>query len=330
MGQVGRRQFLIVAVGLLATRLACAQSAPRLYRIGYLSDIERQAKNRLPKSLRKGLQDYGWVEGRNFVLEYRSAEGKAERYPALADELMRLKVDIIIAPSEDAALAAKAATQTIPIVMIYPLDPIRLGLIDSYARPGGNVTGLTYEAGSQTTISKQLELLSEAVPGLSRVAVLWNPSSAQSERWLAEMQDPARAVHVELLPVEARAPKEFEPAFMRMSEDRVGALFIQADPMFYPHRKRLAALAVRYRLPTFSVLHKFPQAGGLMTYEVDVSELYARAAFYVDKILRGAVAAELPVEQPTKLMLRVNLKTAKAIGVTIPPSILVRADEVIE
>jgi len=280
--------------------------------------------------MRKGLEERGWVEGRDFVYEMRYAAGTAERYPALVNELIGLNVDVIIAPSEDGAVAARAATRTIPIVMIYPLDPIRLGLIESYAHPGGNVTGLTYEAGSQTAIGKELELFKEAVPGISRVAVLWNPTSAQSERWLKETYDPARALGLEILPAGAGSPKDIAPAFARMAEVHADALFISADPMLYLHRAQLAKLAVHHHLPTFSVLYRFPHLGGLMSYEVDIPDLYARATDYVDKLLRGANPGELPVEQPTKFILTVNLKTAKAIGITIPQSILLRADQVIE
>jgi putative tryptophan/tyrosine transport system substrate-binding protein len=331
MSQARRRQFLVAAGAFLAAPLTRAQHAPRIYRIGFLGDTSPPPKGRgARESLHKGLHDRGWIEGRNVAFEYRWAEGKSERYPEMAREFIRLKVDVIIAPSEDGALAAKAATRTIPIVTIYPLDPIRLGLIESYARPGGNVTGLTYEAGSQTTIGKHLDLLGQAVPGLSRVAVLWNPASPQSERWLKEMQAPARALRMEILPFAVRTPEEFGPEFARMSEDRAGALMIMADPMFFSHRPQLAELAVRHRLPTFSVLYAFPERGGLMTYQVDIPDLFARAAVYVDKILRGANPAELPVEQPTKFELVVNLKTAKALGIKIPQSILLRADRVIE
>jgi len=284
----------------------------------------------IPRHQKSGLMDGVFGCARALVYEIRYAAGKAERYPALVNELIRLKVDLIIAPSEDGAVAARAATRTIPIVMIYPLDPIRLGLIESYAHPGGNVTGLTYEAGSQTAIGKELELFKEAVPGISRVAVLWNPTSAQSERWLNETYDPARALGLEILPAGAGNPKDIEPAFARMAEAHADALFISADPMLYLHRAQLANLAVRHRLPTFSVLYRFPQMGGLMSYEVDIPALYARATDYIDKILRGANPAELPVEQPTKFILTVNLKTAKAIGITIPQSILLRADQMIE
>jgi len=327
-----RRSILgLAAAALAAPASIFAQQPGKVYRIGFLGDTAPAPKGRGAREpLHKGLHDRGWVEGRNVDYVYRWAEGKAERYPEMASELVRLKVDVIIAPSEDGALAAKAATRSIPIVTIYPLDPIRLRLIESYARPGGNVTGLTYEAGSQTTIGKHLELFKEAVPGLSRVAMLWNPTSQQSERWLRESQDPARMLRLEILPFEARTPEEFEPVFARMSGDRVGALMIFADPMFFLHRARLAELAVRHRLPTFSALYAFPEAGGLMSYVVDIPDLYARAAVYVDKILRGANPAELPVEQPTKITLTVNIKTAKALGLKLPQSILLRAERVIE
>jgi len=331
MGEFRRRQFMVAAGAFLAAPFARAQQAPKVYRIGFLGDTAPPQKGRgARESLHKGLHDRGWIEGRNLAYEYRWAEGKAERFPAMAAELVRLKVDVIIAPSEDGALAAKAATRTIPIVTIYPLDPIRLGLIDSYARPGGNVTGLTYEAGSQTTIGKNLELLKDTVPGLLRVAMLWNPSSPQSERWLKESYAPARALGLELIQFGVPALEEFEPAFSRMTVDRAGALVIFADPMFFLHRVRLAELALRHRLPTMSALYAWPEAGGLMTYQVDLPDLYARAAVYVDKILRGANPAELPVEQPMKFELVINQKTAKGLGIQVPKPVLLRADRLIE
>jgi putative ABC transport system substrate-binding protein len=332
MGRTARRRFLVCAGAVLAAPFAGAQPAPRLRRIGILADTA-PPKGKVDGRriwMRKGLERRGWLEGRDFVYEIRYAAGKAERYPALVDELIRLKVDVIIAPSEDGALAARAATRTIPIIMIYPLNPIRLGLIESYAHPGGNVTGLTYEVGSQTMIGKQLEMFKEAVPGISRVAVLWNPASAQSERWLTETRDPARRLSLEVLPIAVRAPEDLESAFSQMSERDANALYILADPMLYLHRAKLAELAVRRMLPALSGLYRWPQSGGLMAYEAVIPELYARATDYIDKILRGANPAELPVEQPTKFNLTVNLKTAKAIGITIPQSILLRADRVID
>ena len=331
MSRVRRRQFLTASGALLAAPLARAQQQGKVYRIGFLGTTAPTAEaQKINEPLRRGLHERGWIEGRNIAYEFRWAEGKSERFPEMVRELVRLKVDVIVAPSEDAALAAKTETQTTPIVTIYPLDPIRLGLIKSYAHPGGNVTGLTYEAGSQTTLGKGLDLLSQAVPGLSRVAVLWNPASPQSDRWLKEMQEPARELRLEVIPSGVRAPEEFGPAFARMSKDRAGALVILADPMFYLHRAPLAELAVRHRLPTLSVLVAWPEMGGLMTYQVDLLDLYARAAVYVDKILRGANPAELPVEQPTKFELVVNLKTARALGLKIPRPLLIRADRVIE
>jgi ABC-type uncharacterized transport system substrate-binding protein len=331
MSQSGRRQFLVASGALLVSHLTHGQSELHLRQIGFLQDTKPSKKGRGPREwMRKGLQERGWVEGRNFVYEFRFAEGTAKRYPGFAEELVRLPVDVIIAPSEDAALAARAATRTIPIVMIYPLDPVRLGLIDSYAHPGGNVTGLCYEAAWGRWFEKQLDLIRQTVPGLARIAVLFNSSSPQSERWLEEMRDAARTLHLYLLPVAAQSPEEFGPAFVRISEQHAEALLIFADPMFYLHRAQLAEMALRHRLPTSSVLYKFPQAGGLMSYEVDIPNLYARATDYIDKIFRGANPAELPVEQPTKFRLTLNLRTAKAIGISIPPAIMLRADQVIE
>jgi putative ABC transport system substrate-binding protein len=324
-----RRAFLTLAAGALASRQAWAEPAQTVRKIGILGDVGAKQAKAACNWLSAGLQDRGWVVGRNVICLPRFTEGKAEGYPALAEELVRLNMDVIIAPSEDGALAAKAATRMIPIVMIYPLNPIRIGLIESYAHPGGNVTGLTYEAGS-TFVGKQLELLKEAVPGLSRLAVLWNPASEQSERWLEELRIPAQTLQMDIVAVGASSPEEFKLAFAKMSKERAGALDILTDPMFYLHRAKLIELALRNRLPTISALYRFPHAGGLMSYEVDIPDLYARAAVYVDKLLRGADPAELPVEQPTKFILTVNLKTAKAIGLSVPQSLLLRADRVIE
>jgi putative ABC transport system substrate-binding protein len=276
------------------------------------------------------LRDRGWTEGRNIAYELRWAEGKSERYPEMVAEFLRLRVDLILAPSEDGALAAKRATQTVPIVTVYPLDPVRIGLIKSHARPGGNVTGLTYEAGSATTLAKTLDLLKEAVPGLSRVVVLWNPTSEAAGRWLKDIERAARELQLQIAPIAAAKPEDFGAAFAQMSAGKAEAMLITADPMYFVHRARLSELAVKYRLPSISPLHAFPDAGGLMGYLVDVLDLWTRAAGYVDKILKGANPAELPVEQPTKLLLVINLKTAKALGLRIPQTLLLRADRVIE
>lgn len=257
------------------------------------------------------------------------AEGNHQRYPEMARELVRREADVIVAPSADAALAAQGATATIPIVMIWPLEPIRLGLIKSYARPGGNVTGLTTEAGSAIVV-KYFDLLTQALPGLKRVAVLWNETSGVQREVLEDMRQTARAQGVRVVPVAVRAPEDFVPAFSRMSEERADALIILADTLFYAHRARLAALALAHRLPAMSSVVDFVESGGLMRYIVAHEDLWRRAAVYVDKILRGADPATLPVEQPNKFELVINLRTARSLGLNLPQSLLVRADRMIE
>ncbi len=265
------------------------------------------------------------------MIEYRDAEGKLERLPALAAELVALKVDVIVAPNTPAALAAKHATRTLPIVFIGAGDPVTSGLVTSLARPGGNVTGLSVL--STELVGKWLELLKQAVPGVSRVAVLWQPG-AMDERTDKEMQKEAevaaQALGVRLQFVEARGPADFDRAFSDMTRARAGALTVRPAPMFISERRRLVDLAAKNRLPAVYAWREFVDAGGLMAYGPNLADLYRRAATYVDKILKGAKPADLPVEQPTKFELVINLKTAKALGLTIPPSVLARADEVIQ
>jgi putative ABC transport system substrate-binding protein len=274
------------------------------------------------------LKDLGWVEGQNIVIEWRFAGGRAERLPDLAAELVRLQVDLIVVPSTPPALAAKNATKTIPIVTVGVGDPVGLGLVASLARPGGNITGLTGVVTPEIA-GKQLELLKEAVPKVSRVAVLWNPATPGNALALRETEIAARVLGVELQLLEARSLNDFDSAFAAMTAKRAGALLVLGDVMFVTHRIRLAELVAKSRLPAMYGLREYVEAGGLMSYGPIASELFRRAATYVDKILKGAKPADLPVEQPTRFELVVNLKTAKALGLTIPQSVLIRADEVI-
>ena len=257
------------------------------------------------------------------MIEYRDAEGKLERLPALAAELVALKVDVIVAPSTAAALAAKQATRTLPIVFAAAADPVTSGLVTSLARPGGNVTGLSILA--PELVGKRLELLTQAVPGVSRVAVLWQPG-ALGERTEKDMlkgaEVAARALGVRLQFVEARGPADFDRAFSDMTRARAGALTVLGSAMFFNERRRLVDLAAKNRLPAVYSWREFVDAGGLMAYGPNVADLFRRAATYVDKILKGAKPGDLPVEQPTKFELVINLKTAKALGLTIPPSVL--------
>jgi putative ABC transport system substrate-binding protein len=289
------------------------------------------ASPRVAEAFRQGLRDLGYVEGRDFVIEFRDAKGTPERLPALAAELVALKVDVIVASGTPHALAAKQATRTIPIVFTASVDPVMEGLVTSLARPGGNVTGLT-SLGSEL-ITKRLELLKQAVPGVSRVAGLWQPGALGERRekdMLKEADVAARALGVRLQFVEARGPADFDRAFSDMTRARVDALTLLTSTTFLQERRRLVALATKNRLPAVYPSREYVDADGLMAYGADLSDLFRRAATYVDKILKGAKPAELPVEQSTKFELLVNLKTATTLGLTIPPSLLLRADQVIE
>jgi putative ABC transport system substrate-binding protein len=277
----------------------------------------------------RALRDLGWVEGQNLIIEYRWAEGKTERLPALAAELVQRKVEVIVAPAASAAVAAKNATSSIPIVMIFPIDPVETKLVASLARPGGNVTGTTFTP-TPEIFGKQLELLKEAIPHASRVAVLSNPRDASSQRSLLnkEVAGAAQSLRVRLQYLDARGPEEFDAAFAAMARERADGLLVLGG--FLVHRARLAGLAIKHRLPTMYGFGEYVAAGGLMAYGVNMSAFVGRAAVFVDKILKGAKPADLPVEQPTKFELAINLKTAKALGLTIPQSLLLRADQVIE
>ena len=326
-----RRTFLAGtgAVLLASPRASEAQLAGKVPRIGYLRSTSPSDRPPLLDAFRQGLRELGWVEGRNIVIDYRYAEGRFDRLPDLAAELVRLKVDIIVASPTPAAAAAKNATQTIPIVMIAVTDPVGLGLIASLARPGGNVTGLSYSVGPEI-IGKQLELLKETVPKVRRVAILSNPANPSQPLSIRELKVAARSLGVQLQLLEAQGPNEFDGAFAAMATERVGALVVMSDSMLNSHRTRLADLAARSRLPAAYGLRENVEAGGLVSYGPSVRDLFRRSATYVDKILKGAKPADLPVERPTKFDLVINLKTVKALGLTIPQSLLGRADEVIQ
>jgi len=327
-----RRTFLAgTGAVLLAAPLAPeAQQAAKVARIGFLA-TNLAANSHLPDAFRQGLRDLGYVEGRNVLIEYRDAEGKLDRLPALAAELVALKVDVIVAPNTPAALAAQQATRTLPIVFIGVGEPVRSGLVTTLARPGGNVTGLSVI--SPELVGKWLELLKQAVPGVSRVAALRQPGAMddRTEKDMLEGADvAARKLGVRLQFVEARGPADFQRAFSDMARARAGALTVRPAPMFMSERRRLVDLAAENRLPTVYPWREFVDAGGLMAYGPNLADLYRRAATYVDKILKGAKPADLPIEQPSKFELVINLKTAKALGLTIPQSLLLRADEVIQ
>jgi len=327
-----RRTFIAMLTGGIVVAPFAAearQAAAKIARIGYLA-ANLAANRQLHEAFRQGLRDLGYVQDRNVVIEYRDAEGKLEQLPALAAELIALKVDVIVAPVTLAAQAAKQATKTIPIVFTVAADPITDGLVTSLARPGGNVTGLSFFA--PELVGKCLELLNQSVPAVSRVAVLWHPGG-QGERTdkdiLKKAEVAARTLGVQLQFVEARRLNDFDRAFSDMTKARAGALTVLSSPLLLGERRRLVDLAAKYRLPAVYPRREFVDAGGLMAYGPSGLDLFRRAATYVDKILKGAKPGDLPVEQPTKFELVINLKTAKALGLTIPPPLLGRADEVI-
>jgi putative ABC transport system substrate-binding protein len=321
----------LVLVGLISPVAAAAQQAAKVARIGYLGD-NPAAGTHLREALLQGLRDLGYVEGRNVVIEYRFAEGKAERLPALAAELVALKVDVIVTSGgTPGALAAKQASGALPIVFLGVGDPVTSGLVTSLARPGGNITGLS--SGTVELIGKCLELLKQTVPSVGRIAVLHDPAAADEhlrKEMLKGAEVAGRALGVRLEFVESRGPADFDTALRQMTSARVGALTVLSSRMFFNERRRLVDLAAKNRLPAVYAQREFVDAGGLMTYAANLADVYRRAATYVDKILRGAAPADLPVEQPTKFELLINRKAAQAIGLTIPPGVLARADQVIE
>jgi putative ABC transport system substrate-binding protein len=320
---------VVLAVGLaLAPLVAEAQEARKTARIGVLDPSSLAARRELLEAFGQALRERGYMEGQNIVIEHRWAEGRLERLPKLAADLVRLKVDIIVALSAPAAQAAKQATTTIPIVMVGVGDPVEARLVANLSRPGGNITGSSSLAGELS--AKRLELLKEVVPGLARVAVLWNSANpAKAVDW-REAQVAARTLRVSLQSREVRGPGDFESVFARMTKDRPDALLALGDPLLLQERGRIVEFAARNRLPAMYEHRVYTDAGGLIAYGPDFRELYRRAATYVDKILKGARPADLPVEQPTKFELVINLKTARTLGLTIPPSVLSRADQIIE
>jgi len=325
-----RRRFLLTSLaGVLAAPLAAAwsQTVPK---VGYLSPGAPSDPARLRRfeAFRQGLRGRGYVEGQNIVVESRWAEGNYDRYPALAADLVRSKVNVIVAVGGAATQAVQRSTKTIPIVMSVVLDPVGSQLVTSLSRPEGNITGLSLMA--PDIVGKQLQVLREAAPSVSRVAVLWNPANPGSAPQLREAEAMGRTLKVQLQVLEARGPKEIDSAFNAMTRERAGAVLILADAIFTNQRKQIAELSLKRRLPSVYGVSEYAKAGGLLEYSVDHLYLEERAAIYVDKILKGAKPGELPVEQPTKFDLVINLKTAKALGLTLPPSLLARADQVIE
>ena len=326
----GKILICLLAIFLLTTlHPAQAQQPKKVHRIGYLESTLPSGSAHLLEVFRQRMRDLGWIEGKNVAFEYRFAEDKGDKHlKQLAADLVQLKVDIIVTRATSGALATKQATNTIPIVMVGVSDPIAAGLVTSLARPGGNITGLTQLAPELG--GKRLELLKETVPSLARVATLGGGTSAGQRPQRKEIEIAARALGVQLQPLKARGPEEFEPAFQAASGARADALIVQASPRFFVHRGKIVELAAKARLPAIYPESGYVEAGGLMSYATSHAEMYRRAATYVDKILKGTKPADLPVEQPTKFEFVINLKAAKQIGLTIPPNVLARADKVIK
>jgi putative ABC transport system substrate-binding protein len=316
----------LVTVTLLATVPLAEGQQTKVPKIGWLGARSASAPAR--ELFVRELRALGYVEGKNITFEYRYAEGRLDRLPALADELIRLKVDVLLTAATPAAVAAKNATRTIPIVFYTGSDPVALGLVDSLARPGGNITGFTtIEA---VLVGKRLELLKETIPKLSRVAALWNPEDPISTQSWKESQLPARELSLQLHSMEVSSADKFEAAFKEATKAGSTALILMGSPFFFSNQKQIVDLVAKNRLPAIYANREFVGNGGLMAYGVDEDEPYRRAAVFVDKILKGTKPADIPVEQPTKFELVINLKTAKQIGLTIPPNVLARADKVIK
>jgi putative ABC transport system substrate-binding protein len=326
---VDRRAFIAGTLALVAKPLgADAQRAARVHRIGWLSNVPPTASEMSTEAFRLAFRELGYVEGQNLAIEFRWADSAPNHLSGLADELIRLKVDAIVAIGPQAILAAKQATSVIPIVMMTSGDPVGLGFVGSLARPDGNVTGLSFLG--ETLSGKLLELLKQAVPRASHVGILWNPANSTHARYWGDVREAARALGVTLHSIEVSGADEFEQAFGQATRAHADALLLLLDPLFTAKSRLIADFAAKSRLPTIYGLRQVADAGGLMAYGPNSAEMARRAAGYVDRILKGAKPGDLPVEQPTKFELVINLKTAKALGLTIPQSVLLRADEVIQ
>ena len=320
--------YLLLTVFLLTFSLVEAQQPTKLHRIGYLLGASSSFYTSRIDAFQQGLNELGYTEGKNIVIEYRYADGKADRLPALAVELVRLKLDVIVATTTPSVLAVKKASATIPIVFVSVADPVASGLVASLARPGGNITGLTILAPELS--GKRLELLKEAVPKATRVAFLWNSANpAQGLLW-KESQAAAQELRLQLQSLEVRSSNDFENAFEAALRERAQALITAPEPLINTHLKRIVEFAAKSRLPAMYAGPEVVDAGGLMSYAPDYTHQYRRAATYVDKILKGAKPSDLPIERPMKFEFVINLKTAKEIGLTISPNVLARADKVIK
>jgi ABC-type uncharacterized transport system substrate-binding protein len=327
-----RREFIKLLGGTAAAwplAVRAQQPSGRVYRVGYLAFASREQQIHLSTAFEEGPRSLGYRVGENVVIEYRFANGQLERLPALAADLVRLGVDVIVSGNPSNTVAARKATATIPIVMTNSSDPVDAGLVASLARPGGNVTGFRSDTGDEIN-GKRLELLKETLPNLSRVGILWNPDFARNQSRLTSTKEAARALGLTLVPAEARGLDALEQAFATMVRERAQMLVVLSDGVLFNYSGQIGVMALRDRLPAISAVREYAEAGLLLTYGPDLPDLFRRSAVFVDKILKGAKPADLPVQQPTKFELVVNLKTARALGLTIPPTLLARADEVIE
>ena len=326
-----RREFITLLGGTAVVAwwpvVGRAQQSARVPRMGFLGLGPASAWTSRVEALRQGLRDFGYIEGKNIVIEFRWADG-VDQLPEFAAEFVRMNVDIIFAASSTMVEAARQATKTIPIVFAYHADPVNLGHVASLARPGGNITGLANLL--TDLVAKDLEILTQAVPQATRIGVLWNPTNPSHQLELKAAESAGEKLGVQLVMVPARSADDFERAFSTMSQEGVTGLLVVLSPLSVSQPARLAALALKYRLPGIFGTKIEAEAGGLMSYGAEITDQFRRAALYIDKILKGVKPADLPVEQASKYQLVINLKTAKALGLTIPPTLLVRADEVIE
>ena len=329
-----RREFIAAVGGAAATWPLAAhaqQPAGRVYRAGYLAGGSRQTQLNFIKAFDEGLRSLGYRVGQNIIIEYGFADGEVQRLPALAADMVRLGVDVIVSGNSLSTAAAMKATSTIPIVMTSSADPVRVGLVASLARPGGNVTGFSLDGGNEDEMQgKRLGLLKETLPNLTRVGILWNPDGAINPARLESMRDVTQPLGLKLVAVEARGLEALEQAFATMVREQMQAFILVSDTVLFNYRQQIGVMALKNRLPSTSSLKEFAEAGLFLSYGPDFQTLYRGAAGFIDKIFKGAKPADLPVELPTKFELVINLKTAKALGLDVPPSMLARADEVIE
>jgi putative tryptophan/tyrosine transport system substrate-binding protein len=329
---IRRREFMALLGGAAATCPlgARAQQSERIWRIGFILGASPPSQFGLGflGGLAQGMRELGYAEGRDFVIEWRSALGDYDRFPAIAAELVRLKVDVFVLGTTAALPAVQQATSTIPIVLTNAADPVGQGFVPSLAKPGGNITGLSTSA--EESAPKQLELLAAAVPNLSRLGLLTNPNTSVASPVAKSAQSAAQKAGVTIVPVQAGNPQMIENAFATLAKERAQAVMVITDPLYFAHRQQLAELALKHRLASLVPLREYVEAGGLMSYGEALGEFYRRTAYYVDKIFKGAKPADLPIEQPRKFNLVINRKTADALGITIPPILYIFADEVIE